>query len=61
MGSRLRDFTTFRVGGVSVKRDMDLIKAILLELEKTTPGTFYGTENFEIEGFSSEQVHFHLY
>ena len=40
---------------------MDLIKAILVELEKNTPGTTYNAENFEIEGYSPEQVHFHLY
>jgi len=40
---------------------MDLIKAILLELEKNTPERAYDSENFEIEGFSPAVVHFHLY
>ena len=40
---------------------MDLVKAILLELEKNTPGRTYDSENFEIEGFSPEMVHFHMY
>jgi len=44
-----------------VERDMDLVKAILLELEENTPGTSYGSGGLEVEGHSVEEVHFHLY
>jgi len=40
---------------------MDLVKAILLELEKNTPGKTYGSSGLEVEGRSAEEVHFHLY
>jgi len=47
--------------GEALNRDMDLIKAILLELEKHTPGTIYNAEDFKVEGSTPEEVHFHLY
>ena len=44
-----------------MNRDMELIRAILLEMEEHTPGTIYNAENFEVEGYTPELVHFHLY
>lgn len=41
-----------------MKRDMDLIRLILIEMEKST--TYPSIQNLEINGYSEGEVHFHL-
>jgi hypothetical protein len=49
---RARDFA--KIG--SMERDMDLVRQILLTLEKRT-----GLQNVEIEGYTAEQIGFHVW
>lgn len=42
-----------------MKRDMDLVRAILLAMEERDSGLITG--KFELPGYSFEQVHFHAY
>jgi hypothetical protein len=42
-----------------MKRDMDLVRAILLELEKHEHG--FAPRSVQIEGYSDEQIGFHIW
>lgn len=42
-----------------MRRDLDLVRSILLEMEKSPHG--YCTENPEIEGFTEEEVAYHAH
>ncbi|MDO9453367.1 MAG: DUF2513 domain-containing protein [Stagnimonas sp.] len=42
-----------------MKRDMDLVRAILLELEQHKHGN--APDNFALEGYPEEQVDYHVY
>jgi len=41
-----------------MKRDMDLIREILLEIEKLPPNTETG--EFPIEGWKPEEINYHI-
>lgn len=44
-----------------MKRDMDLIRTILIEIEKS-PGAIYGSSEFKgINDHSSDEIQFHLH
>ena len=42
-----------------MKRDMELIRKIVLEIEDAPSG--YAPQNFEFEGYTSEQISYHGY
>ena len=44
-----------------MKRDLDLIRDVLLKMEDTLPGTTYNNEDFVISGHEPEEVHFHMW
>ena len=41
-----------------MKRDMDLVRILLIEMEKTP--SYLSNPNLDIPGYSQEEVHFHL-
>ena len=42
-----------------MKRDMDLVREILLRTEELTPGKPWGNNSFESEAYSAQEVNYH--
>jgi len=45
--------------GINMKRDMDLIRRMLLEIEADDHG--YVSRNIEIDGYTQEQINYHAF